>query len=239
MTSGSICANRLRFRKVVDVRLPRQAAQISLLARVGLNGFLESLVGGDPQILAQRIVVAIDSHRSRRSDKPPKAFIADEIGAVQLVRAHARFHIHEAVACVRAGHQRAELPDDLFHVEIEQSVFDVIGTHRLVGARNLQFQARFRARHFVAHRTQRLIVVLRSLCGGSRARGGANQARHCQRPWRRPSSFAPGSLCTSSLHGVMRGRRQNRRPVRGTLFLLHFEFGGQNRGRGRRNRHGT
>jgi len=37
----------------------------------------------------------------------------------------------------------------------------------------------------------------------------------------------------------MRGRRQNGRPVRGTFFFLHFEFGGQDRGRSSRDRYGA
>ena len=92
--------NRFGLGKIVDVRLAREAAQIGLLARIGFDCFLEGLVGGDPQILAQRIVIAIDAHGTGRADEAAEAVVADEIGAVQFVISDARFHIHEAIARV-------------------------------------------------------------------------------------------------------------------------------------------
>src|SRR5580700_4382294 len=47
------------------------------------------------------------------------------------------------------------------------------------------------------------------------------------------------SLWASRLAGIMRGRWQNRGPVRGSLFLLHFQLGCENSGRGGRNRYGA
>ena len=69
----------LAFRKVVDVRLPRQTAEIRLLSRIRLDRFLEGLISGNPQVLPQRIVIAVDSHLAGRSDKAAKAFVAHKV----------------------------------------------------------------------------------------------------------------------------------------------------------------
>src|SRR5205085_8629509 len=50
--------------------------------------------------------------------------------------------------------------------------------------------------------------------------------------------FSPrASLLASRLDRVVRGRRQNRRPVRGSLLLLHFQF--RNKDLGRSGGHGN
>ena len=65
--------------EIGDLGLTGQAAQVGALAREGFHGFLEGLVGGNPEVLAQRIVIPVDAHTARRADEAAKAFIADEI----------------------------------------------------------------------------------------------------------------------------------------------------------------
>src|SRR4029077_17526737 len=66
-----------------------------------------------------------------------------------------------------------------------------------------------------------------------------------QRPPRQPKAKSVlrfsrrASLPASRLDGFVRGRRQERRPVRGTFFFLHFQFRSQNRGRGGGNGNGS
>src|SRR4029077_3925718 len=73
---------RLNLRKIIDVRLPRQPAEVGLLPRIRLDGFLEGLVGGDPQVLAQRIVIAVDSYLAARSDETTKGIVASKIRTI-------------------------------------------------------------------------------------------------------------------------------------------------------------
>ena len=158
---------RLGFREIIDIRLPRQAAEIRLLARIRFHCFFEGLVRRNPQVLSQRIVIAVDSHLARRPDKAAKAFVAYKIRAVQLVTAHPRIHIHKAVPRLRAGQQSSAFRDNFADFQIEQTVLNEVRPHRLVDVRNFQFQASLRARHFITHGLQRVIVIRWSL----RARG--------------------------------------------------------------------
>ena len=180
------------LREVVNVRRPRQAVEIGLLARELLDRFLERLIGGDPQVLAQGIVVAVNAHRPGRADESAERVVADEIRAVELVVPHARFHAHEAVAHRRARYNRAEFRHHGAHIQVQQPVFDVVGPHRRACAGDLQFQARFGARHFIPHRFQRVIVIVRrgqrcrERCGkerpGKSERHRGKHAFHCRPP---------------------------------------------------------
>ena len=109
---------------------------------------------------------------------PRKSVIADEIGAVQFVVANARFTFISRVRLCAGGNQSAEFAHDFANVHIEQPVFDVVRTHGLIGWRNGQFQAGFRARHFILHGLQRVILVRRSLVGReNRRRHDTEQAK--------------------------------------------------------------
>ena len=129
--SGSRCGSsdhrRRLLGKIVDRRRIRQAAQKCALLRDGIERFLVGLIGGQPEVLAQRIVVAIDAHRARRTaQKSAEALAGNKVRIVQLVVPDANVHAHEAVARRRARDQRAELRHDGAFVEIEQAVLDVI-----------------------------------------------------------------------------------------------------------------
>ena len=96
------------LREIVDLGRLRQAAQKSALQRHFRQRFLVGLIGGEPEILAERIVIAVDADLSRRAEKSAEAVFADEIRAVEMIVAHARAREHEAVARSRSGKERAE-----------------------------------------------------------------------------------------------------------------------------------
>ena len=193
--------------EIVDVRLPRQAAKIRLLPRISLHRFFEGLIGRDPQVLPQRIVIAIDSHGAGRSDEAAEAVVAYKIRAVQLVAPDTRFHVHEAVPRMRAGEQCAEFRDDFAHLQIEQSIFDVVRPHRLVDVRNFQFQARLRAGHLIAHGFERVVVILRSLRprGPSRPHRRQEQNQSCY-SFCSPHCMPPVLITSCAGAGRMGGR---------------------------------
>ena len=164
--------HRGRLRKIVDFGRLCQAAQEGLLQRHLRERFLVCLVGGKPQILAERSVVAIDAHLPGRPEESAESVFADEIRAVEVVVADADAGEHEAVACCARGKDRAEGSDHLAIVDVEKLVLNV---ERLRSAGD--FKARARAVHFIVHGVQRLILVLD---GRLRARGD----------WRGGATFA-------------------------------------------------
>ena len=123
---------RFGFGKIIDIRLPRQRSQVSLLARIRFRSFLEGLVSGDPQILAQRVVIAIDAHGTRRADESAKTVIAHKVGTVASIIADARGDVHETRAGVRAGKQGTEIADDFADIQVQKAVLDVVRLYRLV-----------------------------------------------------------------------------------------------------------
>src|SRR5262249_30880278 len=143
--------DRNRFRAILDVGLACQTAELGLFARIGFHRCFESLIAGTPKLLAQRIVVANDTHRSDGTDKSAETFVAHDGGSVALVVPEARLHVHEAVARARSALQGAKLADDFPDIEIEQAVLDVVGSYRLFGARDAEYKTRLGARHFVPH----------------------------------------------------------------------------------------
>src|SRR5208283_1858181 len=127
----------LDLREVVNIGWARQAAEISLFAGIGFDRFLEGLIRGDPKILAQRIVVAIDAHVPRGADESTKALLADEIGAVRLVIPNPRGNTHLAYAAVIRRNQRAEFGHNFADVHIKQAIFHVVGADWLIRLRDL------------------------------------------------------------------------------------------------------
>src|SRR5258707_3408191 len=111
--------NRLDAREIVNVRLASQAAEVCLLAGISFHRFLERLVGGDPEILAERVVGAIDADRARWPDEAAEAVLADEVRAVELVIADTRRDVHHAVASVRGGDQRAVFGNYLANIHVQ------------------------------------------------------------------------------------------------------------------------
>src|SRR5208337_2499863 len=103
----------------------------------GLDRFVEGLIRGDPKILAQRIVVAIDAHVPRGADESTKALLADEIGAVRLVIPNPRGNTHLAYAAVIRRNQRAEFGHNFADVHIKQAIFHVVGADWLIRLRDL------------------------------------------------------------------------------------------------------
>ncbi len=61
--------HRVRFRKIIDVRLARQTAQVTLLLRISVDRLLKGLIRGNPEILPERVVIAVDAHRTSRPDE--------------------------------------------------------------------------------------------------------------------------------------------------------------------------
>ena len=146
-------------RKIGNARRLRQARHERLLLGKILDGGLEGLIGGEPQILAQGIVIAVDADRAGRAEKTAEAFVGDEIRAVEIVVADANVHAHDAVAAGGRGNQRAELRDDRAHVQIQNAVLDVVRARGFVRARNGQFEARARAFQFILHGRERLVGI--------------------------------------------------------------------------------
>ena len=92
----------LGFGKIIDVGLTGETAEIGLFARISFYRFLESLIRGNPKILAKRIVIAINTYGAGRANEAAETVFAYKIGAVQLVIPNTSFHIHETAARVIA-----------------------------------------------------------------------------------------------------------------------------------------
>ena len=194
----------LDLREVVDIGRARQAAEIGLFAGIGFDGFLEGLIRGDPKILAQRIVVAVDAHVPRAPDESAKALLTDEIGAVQFIIPNPRGNTHLAYAAAIGRNQRAEFGHHFADVHIEQAIFHVKRAHRLIRLGDLQLQARFGACHFIAHGAQGVIVVR-----GSLGQGGGSGGK-CQENGREPKGahyWRPPDFASSCAGGGRIGGR--------------------------------
>src|ERR1700723_562987 len=92
--------HRRGLREIVNLRWFGQAAQKGLLERHLSDGLFVSLIGGQPQVLAQRIVVVIYADFPGAAEKSLETIFADEIGTVEMVVADAHINAHETVARV-------------------------------------------------------------------------------------------------------------------------------------------
>ena len=199
--NGSTGTVGVRGRKIGNAGRFRQARHERLLLGIIFDGGLERLIGGEPEILAQGIVIAVDPDRARRAEKTAEAFVGDEVRAVEIVVSDANIHAHDAVAAARRGNQRAKFRDDRAHVQIENAVLDVVGARGLIRARNCQFEARARAVEFILHGRESVVRIGR---GGLLRLGQALQRDAAAEPrWqaRRTSEKArqqrqtPGKHC--------------------------------------------
>ena len=77
--------------------------------------------------------------------------------------------------------QCAEFSADFAEIQIEQTVFDVVGADRLIGARDFQFEASFGTSHFIAHGAQGLVVVFGVLSGAAGGRSAEHRGRKNKR----------------------------------------------------------
>ncbi len=161
---GRIIGNAWRFRQPRNKRL---------LLRKIFHGGLECLIGGQPEVLPQGIIVAVDSDRSGRAEEPAKTLVGNEIGAVEVVVSDANVHAHDAVAPGGRGNQRAKFRHDRADVQIEYSILDIIWARRFARAWNFQLEALARSIELILHGGQCLVWIGR--CGLLR------QGRRCGR----------------------------------------------------------
>src|SRR5258708_513464 len=119
----------------------REARNKRLLLRKIFNSSFEGLIGGKPEVLAQRIIVAVDAHRAGRAEEAGEALVGDEIGAVEVIVPDADVYAHDAVAPRGRRNQRAKFGHDGADVQIENSILDVVRTSRFDRARNGQLEA--------------------------------------------------------------------------------------------------
>src|SRR6202790_2935075 len=75
---------RRRGRKIRNAGRSRKPRYERLLLGKIFNSGLESLIGGEPEVLAQRVIIAVDTDRAGRAEEPAEAFVGNEIGAIEI-----------------------------------------------------------------------------------------------------------------------------------------------------------
>ena len=95
---------------------------------------LERLIGGEPEILAQGIIIAIDADRARRAEESAEAFIGDEVRAVEIIVSDAHIHAHDAIPARSRGNQRAKLRHNRAHIQIENAILNEVRARGLIGS---------------------------------------------------------------------------------------------------------
>ena len=161
------------LREIVNFRGLGETAKKGLFERHLRSGGFVGLIGGEPEILAERVVIAIDADLAGGTEEALEAVLGNEIGTVEMIIADADVNAHIAIGGGGGRDESAEGGGDLADIEIEEAVFDEVG---LVDAGKME--ARDGAVQLVVHGVESLVFIAGGLLReGSRAMGAGPERR--------------------------------------------------------------